>query len=79
MLEFDTDLKRFAVIKVIGVGGGGNNAVNRMITAGLQGVDFVTINTDSQALTALPCSPKNTNWDEINQRTWSRSKSGNRR
>jgi len=50
MLEFDTDLKRFAVIKVIGVGGGGNNAVNRMITAGLQGVDFVTINTDSQAL-----------------------------
>ena len=37
-------------IKVIGVGGGGNNAVNRMITAGVQGVDFVTINTDRQAL-----------------------------
>ena len=50
MLEFDTDLKQFAKIKVIGVGGGGNNAVNRMITAELQGVDFVTVNTDSQAL-----------------------------
>jgi len=50
MLEFDTDIKQFAEIKVIGVGGGGNNAVNRMITAGLQGVDFVTVNTDSQAL-----------------------------
>ena len=50
MLEFDTDINQFAEIKVIGVGGGGNNAVNRMITAGLQGVDFVTVNTDSQAL-----------------------------
>ncbi|MHB8073797.1 cell division protein FtsZ [Desulfosporosinus fructosivorans] len=50
MLEFDTDLMQCAEIKVIGVGGGGNNAVNRMITAGLQGVDFVTVNTDSQAL-----------------------------
>ncbi|CAN1340087.1 Cell division protein FtsZ homolog 1, chloroplastic [Linum perenne] len=39
-----------AKIKVIGVGGGGNNAVNRMIHSGLQGVDFYAINTDSQAL-----------------------------
>ncbi|KAL6010271.1 Cell division protein FtsZ 1 [Asimina triloba] len=39
-----------ARIKVIGVGGGGNNAVNRMIGSGLQGVDFYAINTDSQAL-----------------------------
>src|SRR5665647_272733 len=50
MLDFDTDLIQFAELKVIGVGGGGNNAVNRMITAGLQGVDFITVNTDSQAL-----------------------------
>ncbi len=50
MLEFDTNLNQFAEIKVIGVGGGGNNAVNRMISAGLQGVSFVTVNTDSQAL-----------------------------
>lgn len=50
MLEFDMDLDRFASIKVIGVGGGGNNAVNRMIASGLQGVEFVSINTDAQAL-----------------------------
>ncbi|MBQ9634787.1 MAG: cell division protein FtsZ [Acidaminococcaceae bacterium] len=39
-----------AKIKVVGVGGGGNNAVNRMITSGLRGVDFIAINTDAQAL-----------------------------
>jgi cell division protein FtsZ len=39
-----------AVIKVIGVGGGGVNAINRMIDAGLRGVDFVAVNTDAQAL-----------------------------
>lgn len=39
-----------AVLKVIGVGGGGSNAVNRMITAGLQGIEFITVNTDVQAL-----------------------------
>lgn len=50
MLEFDIDFNQFAQIKVIGVGGGGNNAVNRMITAGLKGVDFVAINTDAQAI-----------------------------
>lgn len=50
MLEFDIDLNQFAEIKVVGVGGGGNNAVNRMITAGLKGVDFVAVNTDAQAL-----------------------------
>uniref|UniRef100_M1AZ50 FtsZ 2 n=1 Tax=Solanum tuberosum TaxID=4113 RepID=M1AZ50_SOLTU len=42
--------KNSAKIKVIGVGGGGNNAVNRMIGSGLQGVDFYAINTDTQAL-----------------------------
>ena len=50
MLEFDMDFNQFAQIKVVGVGGGGNNAVNRMITAGLKGVDFVAINTDAQAI-----------------------------
>jgi cell division protein FtsZ len=39
-----------AVIKVVGIGGGGCNAVNRMIDAGLKGVEFITINTDAQAL-----------------------------
>ena len=41
----------FASIKVIGVGGAGTNAVNRMIDSGLQGVDFIAVNTDKQALT----------------------------
>jgi cell division protein FtsZ len=39
-----------AVIKVVGIGGGGVNAVNRMIEAGLRGVEFIAINTDAQAL-----------------------------
>ncbi|KOY82591.1 cell division protein FtsZ [Lysinibacillus macroides] len=50
MLEFDTSVDELAVIKVIGVGGGGNNAVNRMIEHGVQGVDFIAVNTDAQAL-----------------------------
>lgn len=49
-MEFDIDMEQFAQIKVVGVGGGGNNAVNRMITAGLRGVEFIAINTDKQAL-----------------------------
>lgn len=50
MLEFDVDMDQFAQIKVIGVGGGGNNAVNRMIESDLKGVEFIAINTDKQAL-----------------------------
>ncbi|WP_046175129.1 cell division protein FtsZ [Domibacillus indicus] len=50
MLEFDTSVDSLATIKVIGVGGGGNNAVNRMIEHGVQGVDFIAVNTDAQAL-----------------------------
>jgi len=40
----------FAQIKVVGIGGGGSNAVNRMIQTGVQGVEFITVNTDAQAL-----------------------------
>ncbi|HMN29964.1 MAG TPA: cell division protein FtsZ [Caldilineaceae bacterium] len=43
-------VENFANIKVIGVGGGGQNAVNRMIEAGIQGVEFISVNTDAQAL-----------------------------
>jgi cell division protein FtsZ len=50
MLEFDVSLDSLASIKVIGVGGGGNNAVNRMIEHGVQGVEFIAVNTDAQAL-----------------------------
>lgn len=50
MLEFDTQTDQLATIKVIGVGGGGNNAVNRMIEHGVEGVEFIAVNTDAQAL-----------------------------
>src|SRR5687767_4486052 len=40
----------YAVIKVVGVGGGGSNAVNRMMESGVSGVEFITLNTDLQAL-----------------------------
>lgn len=50
MIGIETDMEQFANIKVIGVGGGGGNAVNRMIDAGLKGVEFIAINTDKQAL-----------------------------
>ena len=50
MLEFDIDMDSFARLKVVGIGGGGNNAVNRMIAAGMRGVEFISVNTDKQAL-----------------------------
>ncbi|MEZ0535671.1 cell division protein FtsZ [Caldicellulosiruptoraceae bacterium PP1] len=50
MITFDTDNAKGALLKVVGVGGAGNNAVNRMIDAGVGGVEFVAINTDKQAL-----------------------------
>ena len=51
MIEFQNDVQEnFASIKVVGCGGGGNNAVNRMVEAGLRGVEFIAINTDRQAL-----------------------------
>ncbi|SDL76598.1 cell division protein FtsZ [Sediminibacillus halophilus] len=50
MLEFDTNMDQLATIKVIGVGGGGSNAVNRMIEHGVEGVEFIAVNTDAQAL-----------------------------
>ncbi|QTL98046.1 cell division protein FtsZ [Iocasia frigidifontis] len=52
MFDIGTEIEQFANIKVVGVGGGGNNAVNRMIEEGLEGIDFVAINTDAQALLA---------------------------
>ncbi len=50
MFEFDTEAANPAKIKVIGVGGGGNNAVNRMIDAGIECVEFIAVNTDKQDL-----------------------------
>ncbi len=51
VIEFQNDeTGSFASIKVVGCGGGGNNAVNRMVEAGLKGVEFISVNTDRQAL-----------------------------
>lgn len=50
MFDFDVDMDQFAHIKVVGVGGGGNNAVNRMIENGVKGIEFVALNTDRQVL-----------------------------
>src|SRR6201994_4446043 len=52
MFELMDAYSQSAVIKVIGVGGGGGNAVSHMVTSGIEGVDFICINTDSQALKA---------------------------
>lgn len=58
MLDFDVDVQQFAQIKVIGCGGGGNNAVNRMIVEGLKNVEFIAVNTDKQALALSQASQK---------------------
>ena len=57
-LHFDLPKNRSSVIKVIGVGGGGSNAVNFMKLAGINGVDFVVCNTDAQALEHSPVETK---------------------
>ncbi|MDI6825310.1 MAG: cell division protein FtsZ [Bacillota bacterium] len=58
MLDLELEGEPFAVIKVVGVGGGGNNAVNRMIATGVKGVEFISINTDAQALAACHATRK---------------------
>ncbi|MCL2547578.1 MAG: cell division protein FtsZ [Symbiobacteriaceae bacterium] len=50
MLEIQTEMEQFARIKVVGVGGGGSNAVDRMVASNLKGVEFIAINTDIQVL-----------------------------
>ena len=50
MFELEIDSTTTAKLKVVGVGGAGGNAVNRMIGAGLRGVEFIAANTDAQAL-----------------------------
>ena len=47
-----------AVIKVVGVGGGGNNVISRMVDAGLKGIEFAAVNTDAQALLAIDADIK---------------------
>ena len=58
MFEFDESIDQTAKIKVIGVGGGGGNAVNTMILSHVEGVEFVAANTDAQALNTNRASMK---------------------
>ncbi len=57
-MQFDLPKDQSSIIKVIGVGGGGSNAVNHMYEQGIQGVDFIVCNTDSQALDVSPVPVK---------------------
>ena len=58
ILNFVLPKNQSSYIKVIGVGGGGSNAVNHMFRAGIKGVDFVVCNTDAQALESSPVPVK---------------------
>jgi cell division protein FtsZ len=58
MIHFEIPKNQSSIIKVIGVGGGGGNAVNYMYNLGIEGVDFVVCNTDQQALTLSPIPNK---------------------
>ncbi len=62
------DLTSGAVIKVIGVGGGGGNAINRMIEEGVSGVEFIAANTDVQALRRLKSRYSYSTWAKIDSR-----------
>ncbi len=58
LFEFDQFAAQKAKIKVLGVGGAGGNAINRMITSGMNGVEFIAINTDAQDLDSNPAETK---------------------
>ncbi len=59
---FDSDDNKMQSLKVIGVGGAGGNAVNRMIDEGVQGVSFIAANTDVQALNSNKAENKDSAW-----------------
>ncbi len=58
LIEFENNSEYAASIKVVGVGGGGGNAVNTMVRSNIQGVEFIQANTDMQTLDASPCQHK---------------------
>ena len=58
MMQFELPQEEKSIIKVIGVGGGGSNAVNHMFRLGIKGVDFIVCNTDKQALDKSPVPNK---------------------
>lgn len=69
----DFESSQPAQLKVVGVGGAGNNAVNRMIQYGLKGVEFISVNTDKQAL-YHPAQGKRFRLAKRPQRDWARER-----
>ena len=65
-----------AVIKVVGVGGGGGNAVNHMVSSHIEGVDFICANTDAQALKSVNSRSVIQLGNALTKGPWSRRKSG---
>ena len=65
--KFDVPTQERSIIKVIGVGGGGSNAVNHMFNQGIKGVEFVVCNTDKQALLASPVTTKMSLGDNLTE------------
>ena len=72
IFEFEESATQNARMKVVGVGGGGGNAVNRMIDERLEGVEFISINTDSQALLTVEVGSQGANREEADARSWRR-------
>ena len=56
MIHFDLPKEKSSIIKVIGVGGGGSNAVNHMFSQQIEGVNFIICNTDAQAIALSQCT-----------------------
>ena len=77
-ISFNEESRNDAKIKVIGVGGGGGNAVNRMIDAGMEGIEFVVANTDLQALRMSHAPGENATRREADERTGRGRESGSR-
>lgn len=75
MLQFEMNENALQEIKVIGVGGGGCNAINRMIESGMKGVSFVAVNTDKQALAKNKAETKIQIGEKATRRSGSRRKS----
>ena len=73
--EFDIPSHHKSIIKVIGVGGGGGNAVNYMKSIGIRNVEFIICNTDIQALHSSSVKNQTSDWYGIDKRTWCWSKS----
>ena len=63
--ELDNDFESGVDIRVVGVGGGGNNAVNRMISSNIKGVDFIAVNTDRQALAKSGAAKKKCRGEKV--------------